>query len=89
MLTDLTLKDGDARSVALDEAVFEAFGRRWSAELPARFFAPLDARSFATSLSTTDLWLLVWSIPATLARRWGEGWLGLLQPSSAGSRPLP
>jgi ubiquinone biosynthesis protein len=82
VLADLTLAGADARSAVLDEAVFGAFGGLWSAEWPARFLAPLNTRSFATHLSTADLWLLLGSAPATFARRWGEAWLGSLQPVS-------
>jgi ubiquinone biosynthesis protein len=86
VLADLTLTGDHARNAVMDEAILAAFGRHWSTEWPARLLALPDTRSFATNLSTSDLWLLLWSSPASLARRWGETWVGLLQGFNAAKR---
>jgi ubiquinone biosynthesis protein len=56
----------------LDAAVAAAFLNHWTAEWPAQILAPWSTRSLTTHLSTSDLFSLAWSGPATLTR-WSVG----------------
>lgn len=87
VLADLVRTGNDSGGGFLDEAMLAAFVQNWTAEWPERLQAPFNARSFSTHVSTADLFRLLWSGPATVARWWNTTGLELLEKMlSSGGR---